>query len=192
MKLADDITIRLGGEPITLRPSLRFAMRLERRPGSLGSLARDVMDGSLTAACEIIRDHVAGPHLETRVFQSGIARLQGPLLAYVMALAGVDPEDAPANDNREGKPAKSVPFSDHLASLYRIGTGWLGWTPKDTLDATPAEISEAHAGRLELLKAVFGTAETAPLKPSDVSLDDKVKMAFGSFSTTVVKRRKAG
>jgi hypothetical protein len=193
VKLADDITVILAGEAITLRPSLRFAIRLERRPGSFAKLARDVMDGSLTAACDIIRDHADSRFLETRIFDAGIERLQSPLLAYVMALAGIDPEDAPANDNAKNATVaysrKSVPFSEHLAGLYRIGTGWLGWTPDTTLDATPAEISEAYQGRLDMLKAIFGASDTEDA-PSNASLDDKFKSAFGSIGTVKVKRKK--
>jgi hypothetical protein len=58
-----------------------------------------------------------------------------------------------------------------------------------TLNATPAEIIEAQKGRTELLRAVFGGGEE---EPSNLPLDDKVKTAFGSFTTTIVKRRKAG
>lgn len=187
-KLATDIVVSIGGEAITLRPSLRFAIRLERRPGSFSKLASEVMDGSLSAAVEIIRDHDDSPFLESHVLDE-LDTLQTPLLQYVMALAGIDPEDAPANDNNAK--GKSVPFAEHLAGLYRIGTGWLGWTPDTTLDATPAEISEAYRGRLELLKTVFGGGGEEAAK-SDLPLDDKVKSAFASFNTVKVKRKKVG
>ncbi len=187
MKLADDITIRVAGELITLRPSLRHAIRLERRHGSFAALAREVMDGSLTAAIEIIEPQADGlPFLPNRVLDE-LPRLQPALLAYVMALAGIDPDEAPKGkaDN-----SNSQSFADYLSGLYRIGTGWLGWTPADTLDATPAEIIEAHKGRLEMLRAVFGGKEETA-KPSAIGLDDKFKVAFGSFGTTNVQRRKA-
>lgn len=188
MKVADDITIRIGGEAITLRPCLRFALRLERRPGSFGQLAREIMDGSLSAAVEIVRDHASIKHLETRLFEVGIETLQSALLRYVMALAGIDPDDAPAKG--DGGKGKSQPFDEYLAGLYRIGTGWLGWTPETTLDATPSEITEAYRGRLDMLKAIFGSSEQADDKPSTITLDEKFKTAFGSFGTTKVKRKK--
>lgn len=191
-KLADDITVRIGGEAITLRPCLRFAIRLERREGSFSSLSREIMDGSLSAAVEIVRDHTDLSDLPQRILETGLPRLTNPLLLYVMALAGIDPDDAPAND--QGKPVKQqreTPFSEYLASLYRIGTGWLGWTPTETLDATPAEIMEAYKGRLDLLRSVFGGKDDTTDKQSDMPLDDKFKVAFGSFGTTVVKRGRA-
>ncbi|MEX0404049.1 hypothetical protein ABGN05_00055 [Aquibium sp. LZ166] len=191
-KLADDIIVRIGGEAITLRPCLRFAIRLERRPGSFSILTREIMDGSLSAAVEIIRDHTVMPDLPKRILETGLPSLTTPLLGYVMGLAGIDPDDGPANDH--GKPTKQrrdVPFSDYLANLYRIGTGWLGWTPKDTLEATPLEILEAYKGRLELLRSVFGGKEDAPDSKSDMPLDQKFKTAFGSFGTTIAKRKKA-
>lgn len=192
MKLADDIIIRLGGEAITLRPSLRFAMRLDRRPGSFGALSREIMEGSLSAAVEIMRDHTDMPDLPTRIMETGLPRLTTPLLNYVMGVAGIDMDDAPANDH--GKPTKqrpNIPFSEYLANLYRLGTGWLGWTPQETLDATPAEILEAYKGRLELLRAIFGSKEEAPSPASDIPLDDKIKTAFASFNVVRVNRRKA-
>jgi hypothetical protein len=174
-KLADDIVIRLGGEDIVLRPSLRFAMRLERRPGSFGQLAREITDGSLTTACEIIRDHEpAMPYLKQRVFEA-LGELREPLMRYVLDCAGFDP-DAPAADNDN---PQTVTFAEHLAALYRVGTGWLGWTPQDTLGATPAEIMEARAGRLELLKAIFGEAEKPKEKASFT--DDNVMAAMRSL-----------
>lgn len=191
MRLAETITITLGADSIELRPSLRCAMRLERRPGSFAKLTRDVMDQSLSAAVEIITDHTDMPDLAKRILETGLPRLTTPLLHYVMGIAGIDPEDAPANDHgRPTKQRRDVPFNEHLAGLYRIGTGWLGWTPKDTLDATPAEIMEAYKGRLEMLKGIFGSGENETPDRSTLSLDEKVKTALGSFSTTKVKRTK--
>lgn len=189
-KLAQSITITLGGKDIHLVPRLRFAMRLERRPGSFAALSREIMDGSLSAACDIIRDHTDLPDLPKHILDTGLACLTTPLLSYLMAIAGIDPEDAPANDNRTKQPG-TIPFSDHLANLYRLGTGWLGWTPKDTLESTPAEIMEAYKGRLELLRSIFGGEQEAPSPASDIPLDDKIKTAFASFNVVKMKRRRA-
>lgn len=181
MRLADEITITVGGEAIELRPCLRFAMRLERREGSFAKLIRDVNEGSLAAAVEIILDHADMPFLENRVFDV-LPELRGPLLSYVMACTGLDPDEAPAEGKAKGKAkGKTVTFAEHLTGLYRIGTGWLGWTPADTLDATPAEIMEAYKGRQELLKALFGSGEEKPERPaSPDQLDAKLKFIFGA------------
>jgi hypothetical protein len=189
-KLADSIVVSIGGEAVELRPSLRFAIRLERRPGSFAGLLREIMDGSLTAACEIIRDHADIPMLETRILDSGLETFREPLVRYVLALTGMDDTPEPANDNGKAK-GKFQPFSEYLSGLYKIGTGWLGWTPQDTLDATPAEIMLAHEGRIALLKSIFGGTDDKPAKPeSNVSLDDKFRGVFGGFGTKIVQREK--
>jgi len=177
MKLADDITVIIEGEAITLRPSLAYAIRLERRPGSFQKLIRDVLDGSLTAACDIIRDHAPHPWLETRVLDV-LDDLSAPLLEYISACMGIDP-DAPKT---KGK-ATTVTFAEHLTDLYRIGTGWLGWTPADTLDATPAEIMEAYRGRMDMLKAIFGGSESrkTDTRPfTDANVVSAFRTTFGA------------
>ena len=186
MKLADDITIELGGERVTLRPSLRCAIRLESRPGGFPLLLGHILDGSLTSAIDCIEPHYDHPFLKNQIMDAGLDSLTDPLTSYVMACAGIDPDDPPKKP--KGK-AKSVPFKQYLRDLYRIGTGWLGWTPDETLDATPIEIREAYKGRLEMLKAIFGSSDEKP-DNSDLSLDDKLKGAFGSLGTTKVTRPK--
>lgn len=161
MKLGEDITIMIGGEAVRLVPRLRHALALERRPGSFKAVLDAIEEGSLTVAAEIIRPHHPHPMLLNRVFDAGLDRLKPALFAYVAACAGID-ETAPqrrAKAKASGKPLPSVPFSEHLAGLYRIGTGWLGWTPDVTLDATPTEIRLAYEGRVEMLRAVFGSSE---------------------------------
>lgn len=174
MKIAEEIIVNIAGEAIELHPSLRCAIRLERRPGSFRQLVQDIEEGSLTAALDIIGPHADLLFLQNRVFDV-LNTLRVPLLAYVMACAGIDPDDAPS-DGKVSK-AKSVPFADHLTGLYRIGTGWLGWTPEVTLDATPAEIMEAYKGRTEMLKAIFGGGEKNSPK-DDRPLEEKFRSIF--------------
>ncbi|WAJ26282.1 hypothetical protein [Antarcticirhabdus aurantiaca] len=175
MKLADEIIITIGGEAVELRPCLRFAMKLADRPGSFAQIVREINDGSVTTAVEIISEHTNMQFLPSRVFEV-LPELRGSLLLYIMACAGIDPDDKPDEDKPKAN-GKSVPFSEHLLHLYRIGTGWLGWSPETTLYATPAEIAEAYKGRLEMLKAIFGSGEASPPK-DDRSLDDKFRSIF--------------
>lgn len=192
MRLAHRIEITLAGEVIVLHPALRHAINLERRPGSFKQLLHDVQDESLSAACAIIDMHYPDPLLPQWIFDAGLDRLKGPLTDYILHCAGIDPEARPsANDNARDK-RPSVPFRDHLARLYRIGTGWLGWTPQDTLDATPTEIMQAYEGRMEMLRAIFGGSEETAAKPDPRSLDDKFKALFATFGTTTVPQPKAG
>ena len=162
MVLAHDIAVTLRNEEIHLVPRLRYAMRLERRDGSFAKLVRQVADESLSAVCEIILPHC--PDIApSDVFDAGLSDLKWPLITYVEQCTGIDPDDVPAKGKSSGK---TIPLGEHLLGLYRIGTGWLGWTPEQTLDATPAEIKEAYRGRLEMLKAIFGGGDEKP-KPKE-------------------------
>ncbi|WP_276118389.1 hypothetical protein [Pararhizobium qamdonense] len=184
MKLAETILVEIAGEEIELRPSLRHAMRLERREGSFRQLFREINEGSLTAAVDIIEPHFFGQYLKNRVLDA-LPTLTPALTAYLLACAGIDPE-APANDTAGAKSGKTQTFSEYLQQLYRYGTGWLDWTPETTLDATPAEILEAYKGKLEMLKAIYGTSEKA--KPvDDRPLDDKFRSLFAGIGTQKVE-----
>lgn len=187
MRLADDTTITIAGEAVVLRPTLRAAIRLERRYGGFSKLASAIMDGSLSAASDVIGENYDHPMLANRIFDAGLDTLREPLLAYVMACAGIDPDDKPDSAQAGGK---TVPFSEYLTGLYRIATGWLGWTPDTALDATPAEIQEAHKGRVDMLRAIFGDPATV-VPESPLSLDDKFKMAFRARGAKAVPRKTA-
>ena len=187
-KLAGDITIKLGGEEAILRPALRHAIRLEGGPGGFSLLLGQISDGSLSSAINCIEPHFDHPFLANKIMDAGLDNLKLPLTLYVMACAGVDPDDPPKKTKGKGT---SITFKKHLEDLFRIGTGWLGWTPDETLDATPAEITLAYEGRLEMLKAIFGGSESNTEGKSDLSLDDKFKAAFGPLNTTKIKRKKA-
>ena len=182
MRLADEITCTIGGEVIVLRPSLRNAIRLERRSGSFAGVAAKIMEGSLETACAILRDNANVTDQQTL---DVLTSLQEPLIAYVAACAGID-ASADHRAVTENKASEAVPFRDYLESLYRIGTGWLGWPPSVTLDATPAEITEAYKGRVDFLRAVFGASEPDTPKPGD--LGDKFKAVFSGLNTTKIKR----
>ncbi len=164
MRLADDeITIDLGHEVIRLRASLRAAFRLERRHG-FAKIFKGIVDGDLSIMADVIRES-ADPRsvfadfldgIDALPLQIAIERISEPLIAHVMALAGVDVDSA----NEPIPDAQRVPFPEYHARLYRIATGWLGWTPADAWEATPAEITEAYKGRRELLSAMFGSAKS--------------------------------
>lgn len=56
-------------------------------------------------------------------------------------------------------------WAEVFAELYEIGAGWIGWTPAQTLDATPTEITAALTGFIAMQRAIHGSedeAETAP------------------------------
>jgi hypothetical protein len=163
MRLADETTFTLGHEVITLRASLRAAIRLERQFGGFDKIVKAIAAGNLSVMSTVIRESSIGKTDLADLLDCGgalsikvaIDELHEPLTKHVMALAGVDP-DSPAQKSPVGE---AVPFPDFYARLYRIATGWLGWSPDDALNATTTEILEAHKGRVELLGAIFGNGK---------------------------------
>jgi hypothetical protein len=182
VKLANEhIVIELGGEFITLRPTLRCGFRLERREGSFAKLISDLQEGSLTAAHFVLADNFHRPTIATCIVDAGLEDVCGKLILHAISCTGLDPNAKP-DPNAE---PSNVTFGDHLTQLYRIATGWLGWTPDVALDSTPAEITEAYKGRLDMLKAVFGGDDTPKGNPAE-----KLKAMFADKGAVKGKRRK--
>lgn len=162
MKLgADSIHIELAGEAFELRPSLCASMNLVRRHGLPGLFAA-VQGFNVTIIMDMLREAAIKPGLllaEIAAIGLGAVRnrLTGPLAAFVLAIAGIDPDDITPPAPTTGKPADPEQV---FAQLFGFGTGWLGWTPEQTWNATPAEIIAARTGRTDLitdiLQAVFG------------------------------------
>lgn len=166
MQLAKETTIVFGHEVIRLRASLRAAIRLDRRYG-FDSLIRSIIDGNLTAMADVIRECAESPtalpnfldDLETMPLHMGIDRIRDPLIAHVMALAGADGDAAEPGGER-------IPFSEYFPTLFRLATGWLGWSPAVAWEASPAEIIQAFKGKRELLAATLGTGKATD-EPND-------------------------
>jgi hypothetical protein len=176
MQLAHETTIEFGHEVIRLRASLRAAIRLDRSHG-FDSLIRAIIDGNLSAMADVIRECAVSPtalpnfldDLETMPLHLGIDRIREPLIAHVMALAGADGE--------AGEPgAKRIPFPEYFTTLFRLATGWLGWSPAVAWEATPAEITEAYKGKLELLAAMFGGG-----KATDETNDEESRASLNAI-----------
>lgn len=177
----DEFNITHGGFAVRLRPTLRAAMRLERLhdgfPGLLAKLGEydtsTVRAIILTAATD--RDVAAAflgalARLPLSTHRPAITEALGGLCAAFL-MTSEDESAAPAST----KPAKPVTWAQAYADLYRIGTGWLGWTPADTLASTPAEIGEALEGRLAFFKAQHGITDESkaePTEPADENTSD--------------------
>jgi hypothetical protein len=194
MRLAgDEILITIGEARITLRPTLRAAMRLERRYGGFDKLIAGVLDGDTRVMGDIIAEHTdhklldlvfASPGTSMR---SGLEVLSGPLLAHCFQLAGVDLEGQEPN-REHGEAAGQISFAEYHTKLFEIATGWLGWTPSDAWNATPCEIVSAYKGRIALLQAVFGTSDGKPAGDEPQDLDQKIMKTFTGRGTRVVQR----
>jgi hypothetical protein len=176
MRIGDDhIRIDMGGVFARLRPSLRCTWRLERRYG-FGPLARAIVDGNLGIMADVILE-ASDQDLDQQVIGVALAHnlkdldsIAAQLLALLCTMCGGD--DEPDDQHQHQNDAKPVPLSAFYMKLFRIGTGWLGWTPADTWHATPNEILEAYKGRVELLQAVFGGGTDTETEPDpDAPLD---------------------
>jgi hypothetical protein len=180
--LANEITCTVGGELIVLRPTLRRALRLARREGSFAKLIEDIQDGSLAAALAIVADNYSGADLEAKLLSDGLIAIDDPLLVYVLECAGLSDE----MDAKSKSSGKSVSFEEHLTGLFRIATGWIGWTPQQSWDATPAEIIEAYKGRVEMLKAIFGASDKDDAESIDTN--ERFKTVLGAIGTVKMER----
>jgi hypothetical protein len=164
MRLASDpITIAVDGVSATLRPSLRAAYHLERRHG-LAALIQGIVDSDLSIIADLIEygsnDAAALAGLLRDIEQNGVlklGRLKPALIHYVAALLGVDADETP-----ETSPSKAMTFAEFFESCFEIGTGWLGWSPEATWNATPGEIMAAQRGLVAKLKAVHGSTDDQP------------------------------
>ena len=111
---------RLRGRSYDFARRSGYAIRLEREFG-LSSLAKQIADGSLTAAIAVIEETSTYPLLEVNVLDA-LESLIDPLLRYLTQLAGIDP-DKPQTEKTEGK---TQPLADYLQSLYKLGNR-LAW-----------------------------------------------------------------
>lgn len=190
---ADEITIRLDHEEFHLRPTLRAALRLERKHGGFDNLARHVADGNLSVIADVIRESTEGfttlPAFLDRISKSGLKHgleaLQVPVLAHVFALAGYDEHQAEKTDEDKQAKGQKITFAEHHQKLFEIATGWLGWSPAQAWASTPAEIMAAHRGRVDMLKAIFGSQED---KEADLSLDDQALRFVASVTSAFAGR----
>lgn len=159
---ANSFALHLGDKSFDLKPSLRAAFDLHHKYG-FQELSQAILDGSFTAIMDLITATSAvTPIAPLR----DILDARDQLLEFVLILSGADT----SNDQRSsGKP---MSFDDYFTKLYQIGTGWLSWSPSQTWDATPAEIMNAHAGRLDMLKAIFGSGKDDQTGSEPPSKDD--------------------
>jgi hypothetical protein len=76
-----------------------------------------------------------------------------------------------------------ISFEEYHTKLFQIGTGWLGWTPEATWNATPAEIINAHTGRRAMLTALFGGKrdDDQTIERKDGKLDSSVRAELNAL-----------
>lgn len=157
-----------------LQPTLRAATTLEAKYG-FQKLVAACADGNITVIADIVhyssdcRDFLKA--IEGVPLANVMPELLAALDPYIQALAGIDPDNPKPEQG-----AETMPFKDYYARLYQIGTGWLGWSPETTWNATGKEILDAYSGHLEMLKAIYGSTDdkdgSGPTdKPESAKLD---------------------
>jgi len=157
----DAITLSHGGNTVRLRPSLRAATHLERLHDGFESLFNRVESFDTATIREIIRVSATDQN-DADAFLTATANAplhtllatQNQIISLCTGLIPTAPEQEQTKP--EGKP---MPWSEVYSRLYKIATGWLGWTPSTAWNATPDEITQAFEGLTEKLKAVHGSAD---------------------------------
>ena len=166
MLAEDEIAIQIGRERIFLRPTLRAAMRLERAHGGFDKIIEGILAENVTVMASVIRESEEQrsdipaliESLADMPLYAGVEALKEPLIKHVLQFLG---SDSDAADTKGDAKAEPVTFADHYARLYKIATGWLGWTPEVAWTATASEIIAAFKGRTEMLQAIFGGGDKA-------------------------------
>ncbi len=102
------------------------------------------------AAAQALLSGMAGQPL--RMIQ---AACTAPCLAMVNAILTPATDD----DTHTSAGAKPLAWADFYTDLFKIATGWLGWTPDTAWQATPQEIVQAFEGHTDRLKAIHGSAD---------------------------------
>jgi hypothetical protein len=173
MRLQSDSEIVIGHEAIRLRPTLGAAFRLERKYDGFHDLYCAVIEGNVTAISDVIREGTGRSSAITQYLDNidgeplliSLAPMLPVVADFVLALCGQD-----ASDKSGVQGGEQIPFLEYHTKLYRLATGWLGWSPEVAWSATPAEILEAQKGRVEMLGAIFGSG-----KPDDENTIDLTK-----------------
>lgn len=171
-----EIRIAIAGQEVVLRPTLRAACNLEQRYGGFEVLTRAIVDGSFTVIADVILEGAIIHPFGREALEAGLSKsllkldtLIPQLLSFILALCGID-ESKVEQSQVSGKLES---FADHHTKLFRIATGWLGWTPQDAWNSTPLEIIEAFKGRSEMLAAIFGAQAPEEQTGPDMSPLDR-------------------
>lgn len=186
--LGDEIAISYEGLRVLCRPTLRAAMNLNYRYG-LAYLLRDVVQGSLSAIRAVIEmtadDLDILGFIDVAPLRQVLSLCQPAAYSLLLAMTGAD--EKRDDDGSESEP---MSFADFLTQLFSIGTGWLGWTPETTWNASPAEILAAYRGQIAKLEAIHGVPDE-PKKRDHRPLDKQFDDVFAGSNIIRIEKKAA-
>lgn len=170
-----DTVLEIDGTALRLRPSLRAALRLERRFGGFHGLLKAVGEGSVSALVALAVECgepgyeviILAPSPET--WGARLERLAPQLVPLVLELADVDPDQGDKPRIERTASTRTITLGQALEELFGVATGVLGWSPADAWAATPAEIKVALDQHVRLIRAQNGVPE--PSDPMNDTLD---------------------
>lgn len=175
---AYETTLRHGNHAVTLRASLRAAVALDNLPGGIPGAWDSVMRQTYTGIRAVILATAADLAGAFALLASLSDKPLAPFLGHAQA-ACLDllrnllpqPEDTP-----KATTAKPITLREYLAELFRFGTGWLGWTPAEVWNVSPAEIEAAFAAHVDqLVKMTPGATPSDKADTSDVYTPERLR-----------------
>lgn len=157
----DEATIHHGDLAVVLRPSLRAAMTLERlHVGGWPELVRKVEEFDSATIKAILRAAATDRNALEALFRAfrtlPLAQVASAVLPPLGALLSLFLAPDDDQDDKPAPNASARPWADAYSELFKIGTGWLAWTPATTWAATLPEIEQAQRGNLDQLRAIHG------------------------------------
>lgn len=177
---AYDVALEYGGHTVFLRASLRAATYLEALHNGFPALLTKVTQGHTGTLRQIIlnsaTDRSAAQNLLGTMKGAKLIGVQRVLItsAFALLTALMTPDHAKGQAEAAKAPTgKPIEWADLYADLYKIATGWLGWTPDTAWNATLPEIMQAFDGHIEQLKAVHGSADDDATETPSMSVDQR-------------------
>lgn len=164
---AYDVPLSYGLTTVWLRPSLRAASIIEKLDGGFPAVLQNIQQTNLSTVNAVISAAVTSRQDETAILNAladqPLHRIQSATLAPCMALISALMMPSIESGNTTAKPnnnAKPIAWSNLYEDLFKMATGWLGWTPETAWNATLSDIIQAFEGHTDKLKALHGGDET--------------------------------
>jgi hypothetical protein len=200
LPLATDIRIEHGDDTVRLVPSLRAAYLLNSAYG-VGRLEKAVREFNTSIIFDILAHAGNGVEaltlLRRKIADTGLGPaltdISRPLNQFLCACFAIDKD--PAVDHPAVARAKAgEPFDlgKTISDLFEIATGWLGWTPEQAWQATPAEIIAAHRGLIAKLKAIHGSGEEqqeSTYDPREEVSEDQMRAGIAALKAEAQRGR---